>query len=105
LRRVLVLGDEDHAHRTLLDLGGNFGDFLMLAPFSIEGASSKSGAVHSAIAQRRNVSNGRLKGSPGKPTVCRAQRTTVISASLRKSLGTKWAHRKTPTSRSAHIQV
>jgi hypothetical protein len=26
--------------------GENFGDFLMLAPFSIEGASSKSGAVH-----------------------------------------------------------
>src|SRR5438552_11948561 len=25
--------------------GENFGDFLMLAPFSIEGASSKSGAV------------------------------------------------------------
>src|SRR4051812_45691103 len=26
--------------------GENFGDFLMSAPFSIEGASSKSGAVH-----------------------------------------------------------
>jgi hypothetical protein len=26
--------------------GENFGDFLMMAPFSIEGASSKSGAVH-----------------------------------------------------------
>jgi hypothetical protein len=25
--------------------GENFGDFLMLAPFSIEGASSKTGAV------------------------------------------------------------
>ncbi|MCZ8177015.1 MAG: hypothetical protein O9343_17715, partial [Burkholderiaceae bacterium] len=25
--------------------GENFGDFLILAPFSIEGASSKSGAV------------------------------------------------------------
>ena len=25
----------------------NFGDFLMLAPFSIEGASSKPGAIHS----------------------------------------------------------
>jgi hypothetical protein len=25
--------------------GENFGDFLMMAPFSIEGASSKSGAV------------------------------------------------------------
>ncbi|MGJ7506648.1 hypothetical protein ACSFBL_04305, partial [Variovorax sp. GT1P44] len=27
--------------------GENFGDFLILAPFSIEGASSKSGAVQS----------------------------------------------------------
>jgi hypothetical protein len=27
--------------------GENFGDFLMWAPFSIEGASSKFGAVHS----------------------------------------------------------
>jgi len=26
--------------------GENFGDFLILAPFSREGASSKSGAVH-----------------------------------------------------------
>ena len=26
--------------------GENFGDFLIMAPFSIEGASSKSGAVH-----------------------------------------------------------
>jgi ribosomal protein S18 acetylase RimI-like enzyme len=26
--------------------GENFGDFLMMAPFSIEGASSKTGAVH-----------------------------------------------------------
>jgi hypothetical protein len=26
--------------------GENFGDFLILAPFSIEGASSKDGAVH-----------------------------------------------------------
>jgi hypothetical protein len=29
--------------------GENFGDFLMLDPFSIEGASSKSGAVHFLI--------------------------------------------------------
>ncbi|MEJ8859814.1 hypothetical protein WKW79_35045, partial [Variovorax robiniae] len=28
--------------------GENFGDFLILAPFSIEGASSKAGAVQSA---------------------------------------------------------
>jgi hypothetical protein len=35
--------------------GENFGDFLMLAQFSIEGASSKSGAVQvNALAQRGN---------------------------------------------------
>jgi hypothetical protein len=35
------------AHRRALhDLGGNFGDFPIVAPFSIEGDCSKSGAVH-----------------------------------------------------------
>ena len=29
--------------------GENFGDFLILAPFSIEGASSKSGAVQYGV--------------------------------------------------------
>lgn len=29
--------------------GENFGDFLILAPFSREGASSKSGAVHNCV--------------------------------------------------------
>jgi hypothetical protein len=31
--------------------GENFGDFLMMAPFSIEGASSKAGAVQPADVQ------------------------------------------------------
>jgi predicted nucleic-acid-binding protein len=31
--------------------GENFGDFLMLAPFSIEGASSKSGAVQPCLCE------------------------------------------------------
>ena len=48
LRRVLVLGVEDHARGTLDQLGGNFGDFLILAPFSIEGASSNPGRFTSA---------------------------------------------------------
>ncbi|MEJ8852682.1 hypothetical protein, partial [Variovorax rhizosphaerae] len=34
--------------------GENFGDFLILAPFSIEGASSKSGAVQS-VATRKEL--------------------------------------------------
>ena len=29
--------------------GENFGDFLIMAPFSIDGASSKSGAVNPAV--------------------------------------------------------
>jgi hypothetical protein len=29
--------------------GENFGDFLIMAPFSIEGASTKSGAVQSVV--------------------------------------------------------
>lgn len=43
-RWVLALGVEDHAHRTLLDLRKSFAGTLVLAPCSIEGASSKSSA-------------------------------------------------------------
>jgi hypothetical protein len=46
--------------------GENFGDFLMLAPFSIEGASSKGGAVHDCF---ERLGLHRLRGTiryPGK---------------------------------------
>jgi hypothetical protein len=35
--------------------GENFGDFLIMAPFSIEGASSKCGAVHWGVSSNNNI--------------------------------------------------
>jgi hypothetical protein len=48
-QKVLVLGIEDHAHRTLDDLGGIFWGLSHLGSIlSIEGASSNSGAVQTS---------------------------------------------------------
>jgi hypothetical protein len=62
--------------------GENFGDVLMLAPFSIEGASSKSGAVHrpgpvDMWASRRGRLGTFFIGSAGDLPTCPQGSTTT----------------------------
>jgi len=47
LRRVPSPGVEHHAHGALGDLGGHFGDNLMMAPSSKTSASSRTAAAQS----------------------------------------------------------
>jgi hypothetical protein len=63
--RIRALAVEDHAHRPLLHVGGKRRGFLMVAPFSDEGTSSRSGAP------RSSEGKGRLPASPGDSRVRR----------------------------------
>jgi hypothetical protein len=66
--------------------GENFGDFLMLAPFSIEGASSRSGAVQEGAMRRildgvlRDTLYALLLGLDGAASIGTCQQSYTLTA-------------------------